>query len=269
MLYALLIAFIAGALFEIGIENRRRIFKVRAREVLKDYSDNAAYVPSLVSGLPEPVEHYLKTALPDHLPVIKTVRLRHEGFFRTGLDKKWEKIKGEQYFSGLRPGFVWKGATGLFIAIDSYIAGKGNLSVWLFSMIRIINKYGKDIDDAEIIRWLAESALVPSNLLPSERLTWEAVDAKTAKLTYVVGDRLLSLLMHFNMHNEITEVETERYFNDKSMQRWKGRFRNYKKIEGFRVPTELEAIWIINGIEKPYARFRITEINFNCNEMFK
>jgi hypothetical protein len=36
----------------------------------------------------------------------------------------------------------------------------------------------------------------------------------------------------------------------------KGRFRIYKKIEGFRVPTELEPIWIINGAEKLYARLR-------------
>ena len=269
MLYALIIVVIAGALFEIGIEGRRRIFRARAREVLKASSESRHHAArSLLSGLPDPVAHYLNTALPDDLPVIKTVRLRHEGFFRTGLDKKWEKIKGEQYFSGIEPGFVWKGATRLFTAIDSYVSSKGNLSVWLFSVIRIADKRGNEMDDAEIIRWLAESALVPSNLLPSEKLEWEAIDAATAKLKFIANGKVLSFLVRFNSHNEIEEVETERPFNDKSMQRWKGRFRTYKKIEGFRVPTELEAIWIINGVEKPYARFRITKIEFNCAELF-
>lgn len=269
MLYALLIVVIAGAIFEIGIESRRRIFRARAREVLKAHLQSGHQAaPCTLSGLPDPVAHYLNSALPEDLPLIKTVRLRHEGFFRTGLDKKWEKIKGEQYFSGIQPGFVWKGATRLFTAIDSYVSGKGNLSVWLFSVIRIVNKRGNDIDDAEIIRWLAESALVPSNLLPSERLQWEAIDGATARLKFSANGKVFSFMVRFNTHNEIEEVETERPFNDKSIQRWKGRFRNYKKIEGFRVPTELEAIWIINGVEKPYARFRITKIDFNCAEMF-
>lgn len=269
MLYVLIIVVIAGALFEIGIENRRRIFRARAREILKTNSQSRLYAaPSILSGLPDAVAHYLSTALPGDFPLIKTVWLRHEGFFRTGLDKKWEKIKGEQYFSGSQPGFVWKGTTGLFTAIDSYIKGKGNLSVWLLSVIRIVNKHGKDMDDAEIIRWIAESALVPSNLLPSERLKWEAVDATTANLKFIAGEKVLSLLVRFNTHNEIAEVETERPFNDISMQKWKGRFRNYKEIEGFRVPTELEAIWIINGAEKPYPLFRITQMNFNATELF-
>ena len=269
MLYALIIFVIAGALFEIGIENRRRIFIARAREVLQAYPESPHQAaPPLLSGLPDPVAHYLSTALPDNLPVIKTVRLRYEGFFRTGLDKNWEKIKGEQYFSGIQPGFVWKGTTRLFTAIDSYIAGKGNLSVWLFSVIRIVNKRGSNIDDAEIIRWLAESALVPSNLLPTERLQWEAIDAAAAQLKFAANGKVFSFLVRFNSHNEIEEVETERPFNDKSMQRWKGRFRKYKKIEGYRVPTELEASWIIDGVEKPYARFRITKMEFDCAEIF-
>lgn len=267
MLYALIIVVIAGAIFEIAIENRRRIFRARAKQVLKAYTEerNRATLP-VYTHLPEPVAHYLSTAMPNDLPVIKTVRLRHEGFFKTSLENKWEKIKGEQYFSG--NGFVWKGTTRLFAAIDSYVSGQGNLSVWLFSVMRIVNKRGDDINDAEIIRWLAESALAPSNLLPSERLKWEAVDAATAKLKFSANGKVFSFLVRFNTHNEIEEVETERPFNDKSMQRWKGRFRNYKKTDGFKVPTELEAIWIINGTEKPYARFRITKIEFNCAEMF-
>lgn len=102
-----------------------------------------------------------------------------------------------------------------------------------------------------------------SNLFPSERLEWEAIDAATAKLKFSANGKVFSFLVRFNSHNEIEEVETERPFNDKSIQRWKGRFRTYK-----RVPTGLEAIWIINGVEKPYARFRITKIEFNCAEMF-
>jgi hypothetical protein len=54
---------------------------------------------------------------------------------------------------------------------------------------RMVNKRGNDIDDAETIRWLAESALVSSNLLPSEKLQWGAMDAATAKLKFIAEEK--------------------------------------------------------------------------------
>ncbi len=39
-------------------------------------------------------------------------------------------IKGEQYATTEKPGFIWKGATSMFIASDMYIADKGRLVTW-------------------------------------------------------------------------------------------------------------------------------------------
>ncbi len=39
-------------------------------------------------------------------------------------------IKGEQYATTEKPGFIWKGATSMFIASDKYIADKGRLVTW-------------------------------------------------------------------------------------------------------------------------------------------
>jgi hypothetical protein len=265
MLYVIVITIIAGALLKISIDNKRRIFKERVKEVLKSNFHAPQYItPEISTSLPQPVANYFAAVLPQNCPVIKTARLRQDGYFRTGLDKEWITIKGEQYISGISPRFVWKGETQMFTAIDSYSNGVGNLSVWLLSALRIADKKGKDIDDAEIIRWIAESALVPTNLLPSDSLKWEELNAVTAKLHYFFKEREYSLLVRFNACNEIESVETIRPFNDKSLQKWKGRFRSYKNIEGYRVPTELEAIWIIDEEEKPYAMFSITDINFNC-----
>ena len=266
MLYSILIIALAGAAFELGNARRRHIFKARAQALSKPTPEGQSYADrAALSDVPEAVARYLKSALPDNFAIISMARLRHNGYFRTGLDKEWEKIKGEQYISGILPGFACKGQTKLFTAIDSFVAGKGNLSGWLFSALRIINKCGSQTDDAEIIRWIAESALLPSNLLPSHSLKWEAVDRDTTKLHYTFTDKVFSLLVNFNTHNEIETVETRRLFNSKELQKWKGRFGSYKRIEGYKIPTKLEAAWIIDGIEKPYARFRITQINFNCN----
>lgn len=268
MIYTLLIVIVAGAVLETCLIMRRRIFRSRAKFILagagrqQDFGDT-----KLLESLPEPVRRYLKRALPEGLPIVRTARLRHDGFFRTSLEGKWEKIRGEQYISGVQPGFVWKGVTKLFSAVDSFIENKGNLSVWLFSALPIVNKAGPDIDRAEVLRWLAEGALVPSNLLPSEDLQWLAVDESSAIIMYTFRQRMFSLLVRFNTHNEIISVEAKRPYNN-GVQQWKGTFSNYKSIGGHYVPTGLEACWIIDGVEKPYARFTVRHLEFNASAMF-
>ena len=269
MIYTLLIVIVVGAILETCLIMRRRIFRSRARFILaganrrQDFGDT-----KLLENLPEPVRRYLKRALPEELSVLRTARLRYDGFFRTSLEGKWEKIRGEQYISGIHPGFVWKGRTKLFSAVDSFIENKGNLSVWLFSALPIVNKGGPDIDHAEVLRWLAEGALVPSNLLPSENLQWLVVNESSAIITYTFRQRMFSLLVRFNTHNEIISVEGKRPYDNKGLQQWKGTFSNYKSIGGHYVPTALEACWIIDGVEKPYARFTVSQLEFNASAMF-
>ena len=136
-----------------------------------------------LDGLPEPVQRYFKHVLNDGQPYISYIRLIHDGQFKTSPKKDWIDIKGEQYFTAEKPGFIWKGKTSMFTARDTYIAGKGQLVVSLFSLFRIVNSQGEKIDQGEVLRWLGESVWFPTNLLPSENLQWLPIDSTSAKLT--------------------------------------------------------------------------------------
>lgn len=57
--------------------------------------------------LPEPVRRYLRYAISTEAPTIRTARLKHDGFFRTKPNQNWLAIKGEEYFTIAKPGFVW------------------------------------------------------------------------------------------------------------------------------------------------------------------
>jgi hypothetical protein len=48
------------------------------------------------AALPEPVRRYLRYAVTAGAPAIRTVHLRHDGFFRLKLDSPWLPIRGEQ-----------------------------------------------------------------------------------------------------------------------------------------------------------------------------
>lgn len=93
---------------------------------------------SQLSGLPEPVQHYFKHVLKEGQPYISYARITHDGQFKTGLDKDWINIKGEQYATTEKPGFIWRGTTSQFTARDLYIGDKGRLVVTLFSLANVI-----------------------------------------------------------------------------------------------------------------------------------
>ena len=91
----------------------------------------------LLEDLPEPVQRYFKYVLKEGQSYISYIRLKHDGQFKTGLDKDWVDITGEQYFNTQKPGFIWKGTTSLFVARDMYIGDEGRLIatiLWSFNV---------------------------------------------------------------------------------------------------------------------------------------
>jgi hypothetical protein len=82
---------------------------------------NQKFTYSQLNSLPEPVQLYLKKVLKENQPYISSVRMTHSGQFKTGLNKNWIKIEGEQYANSENPGFIWKGTTSMFVANDMYI----------------------------------------------------------------------------------------------------------------------------------------------------
>lgn len=219
-----------------------------------------------IETLPDPVQRYLKKAINGHTTPINEVRLKHNGFFKTSLDKDWTAITGEQHYTTQLPGFVWKGKTSLFGATDSFIAGQGNLSVWLFSAFKIMNSSGRKTDQAELLRWLGEAILFPTVLVTNELITWSSIDDHSAKLHMHYNGMRISYKVTFNKNDEVKKMETERYYNNGKMEKWIGRFRDYKNMNGYYIPTTMEGGWILDNAEYPYAKFYITSIEYNFAE---
>lgn len=223
---------------------------------------------SQLEGLPAPVKRYFQYALKDGMQYPSSLRLKHGGFFKLGKDKDWIKIKGEQYFTAEKPGFAWIGKTKLFNAHDTYINSKGNLSVYLFGLLKIVKSEGETINQAELLRWLGESVWMPTNLLPRKGLRWEGIDEKSAKLTFEYGGQEIYYIVDFNEQWQIVQVKTKRYIDKENLEIWVGNLENYKEINGMMVPTEIEAKWLLESGEYSYARFKVHTFEYNIPRKF-
>lgn len=219
-------------------------------------------------NLPEPVQRYFKNVMSEGTSYISCARLTHDGVFKTGLEKEWTKIEGEQYFITSKPGFIWKGTTALFTARDMYIVDKGRLIVSLFSILKIVDSRGPETDQGELLRWLAESVWFPTNLLPNENLSWSKIDDNRAELNFHYHHLQLSYIVTFSKSGEIKELETKRYMTKTELETWIVKLANYKKMNGIRIPTQAEVMWRLPKGDYPYARFNVKQLEYEVIAKF-
>lgn len=221
-----------------------------------------------LDNFPKPVQRYFNHILKEGQPYISYARIKHDGQFKTGFDKDWINIKGEQYATTAKPGFIWKGTTSMFVARDMYISDKGRLIVSLFSLYNVVDAEGEQYNQGELLRWLGESVLYPTNLLPSEKLQWLPIDTQTAKLTYNYKGLSLFFIITFNDIGEITEMETKRYMDEKKLETWVIKATNYRELNNVLIPTAFDVLWRLEKGDFSYAKFNITEVEYNKPEKF-
>jgi hypothetical protein len=259
-----IIGFVALLLI-IGKINLSIRFSGQVKRVFSESGKNTheAYKENILEKVPEPVQRYFRHILKEGQPIISYVRLTHDGQFKSGLDKKWVNITGEQYFSTEKPGYIWKGTTAMFTARDFYISDRGGLIATIFSLFNVVNASGASFDQGELLRWLAESVWYPTNLLPSERLQWTPVDSNSAKFTFKYKELSLLFLVRFNELGEIVEMETKRNMDETRVETWICKMYNYQLINNIKVPVLCEAMWRLQTGDVSYAKFRVTKIDYD------
>lgn len=221
------------------------------------------YDPAQLTGLPAPVQRYFRHVLKPGQPYVRSVRLRHDGQFKTDLKKDWIDITGDEYFVADKPAYLWNGTTTWFSACDQYVAGRGSLTVRLLGALPVVQGSGPSYDQGELLRWLGEAVWFPTSLLPGGLVVWSPIDDNSATLTLTDHGLTVSCQMYFDEKGELVRVQAQRYSDETHLSTWVGHLSDYRQMHGLRVPTRIEAAWVIDGVEQPYARFTVREIEYD------
>lgn len=249
--------------FDLKFQNR-----VKSLFLLSAPDKRASFSFEQIKDLPEPVQRYFKFAITEDQKNIQSIRLVHDGQFKTSEHAKWRDIRGEQYFTTSPPGFIWKGSMGFFRAQDMYINDHGRLIVSLLSLVKIIDRKGPQFDQGELCRWLAESVWFPTNLLPSQKISWSAIDYNHAKLIFSYLDVKLCFEVEINEIGEIISMETERYMDIDKLEPWIIKLSKYKKMNSVNVPTKINVSWRLKKSEFTYAKFNVSKIEYGNTKQF-
>jgi hypothetical protein len=221
--------------------------------------------------LPAPVQRFFRAALKDGAPMISSLTVKHVGTFNMGqTDDQWKPFTSRQHVVMKPPGFVWDGRVAMLPGLDvhvhdAYIVGEGVLNPAIAGLFSLTDLRGAgDIAEGELMRFFAEAAMYPTALLPSQGVTWQAVDDHSAGATMKDHGMSITLTFRFNDDNLIEGMQAEargRTVGKKVVPTpWEGRFFNYEEHNGVKVPMEGEVGWVLPEGRKPYWRGHIVDI---------
>jgi hypothetical protein len=248
---------------------------LRQLEADRRPASTSRYNARELEGLPAPVQRYFRAVLWDGQPIVTAVTVQHAGTFNvTALEgrERWMAFTSEQRVITNRPGFVWNArismAPGIAVLVhDAYAGGVGTLHPAVLGVFSLTNQHGTgDIARGELMRFMLEAAWYPTALLPSQGVTWVAVDAESADATMVDGDISMTMRFTFGADGLIESVRADArgaLVGDKVvMMPWEGRMSYYQQRDGLRVPLTGEAAWLTEGGRKPYWRGTITSATY-------
>jgi len=231
----------------------------------------------LTADLPEPVRKYLRMATNGIDYKAKSARMTHGGEFRLSPDQPWLKIKGEEYFTVCKPGFIWHARLKMLPMVwvearDKFHNGRGSMYIKLQSTFTVADSKGPEMDLSSYLRWAAEIPWFPQGFLADDYVTWIPVDKRQAKARFEYDSLKGECLFSFDDEGRIIEMQSDDRFREvegkQVKTRWKGYYSEYREMGGFTIPSCCEVVWVIDGEEFCYARFRIDKMEYSYTGVF-
>jgi hypothetical protein len=226
-----------------------------------------------LSDAPPPVQRFFAAVLTDGQPIVSAVRLSHAGTFNMGESgESWRPFTSTQRVTTRPPGFVWDGRVTMLPGIsvrvhDAYITGEGLLHASLFGLVTMARADStRALAEGELMRYFAEAAWYPTALLPSQGITWQALDERSARATLVDGRTTITLTFMFDDEGLVRRVRAEARGRTVGTSvvptPWEGAWGKYGTRNGMRVPLEGEVAWLLPEGRRPYWRGRLTAIEY-------
>lgn len=225
-----------------------------------------------IQSLPPIVQTWLRRSNALGKPRIQTVHLHQKGEMRTTPEGKWTPVEAEQYFTTDPPGFIWVADVEMMSFLhlagrDKYKDGKGHMLIKALSLLPVADATGAETDQGTMLRYLAEIIWFPTAAL-SDYITWEQVDATSAKATMTYGDVTASGVFTFNQAGDMLYFEADRYYDRKegaTLERWHIENADYKEMNGIRIPVKSAVSWKLKEGDFTWYQLEITKIEYNFN----
>lgn len=230
-----------------------------------------AWDAARLQTLPEPVQRYLRFTFPAEAPRYTTVRLSASGQFRRPLTDGFNATTARQVIAAGVPALMFSATTPVMPGIwarayDFFADGRMEMKAKILSTVTVVDeKQTPTLNEASLRRWLLESALYPTALLPGGPVSWEAIDAQSARAVVTWGGMRASLVAHFGPDGRMTHMQTETDGDLSTPYHGSGEHvarSGYQLVGDQMIPMDFTISRMADGRLHPFWRGRVDSILF-------
>jgi len=161
-----------------------------------------------------------------------------------------------------------------FRIFHSYTDEKATFVVRIASLFNAVDLAGKDLTTAETVTLLNDMCIFAPGTLADKRLSWKEINPVSSRVTIETGPYRVSAVLYFNEKGELINfISEDRYAlqDDGSLKKfkWSTPVRDYKEINGRKIPTYGETIWHYPEGDFIYGRFSLKDIKYNVKDFVK
>lgn len=225
-----------------------------------------------LSGLPAPLQTYLRRVGAVGKPRVHDVRIVWRASMRRSPDADWMTLRIEQhsFFDDPTRLFFMEGSMhGVpFVGLHRYAGGAATMDVRIASLLKIADGKGPKMDQSETVTMFNDLCVFAPAALLDAQVTWEPIDARRVRGTYTNGEQRVSAELLFDEAGDLVDfVSFDRYesADGKTYRsfRWSTPLSDYRDFGGRRVAARGDAIWSYPEGEFVYGRFEIESIDYN------
>lgn len=228
------------------------------------------YDPQVVAELPEPAQRYFNFMIAPGTPLLPVVEIDMGGQFSLGNRDapNYQTMEAHQILAAPQ-GFVWQLHLPGMVPVSGSDSGHWT-RFRILGMIPVA-RMGGDLDHTRSAygRYVAESVFwAPAAVLPGPGVSWEEVDANTARVTIRHGSLSQAVNVRVDAEGRPVEVSFMRWSNanpDKTfrLQPFGGTLSDFREVQGYRLPFKVDAGNMF-GTDDYFVFFkaRVTAIRF-------
>lgn len=223
--------------------------------------------------LPPPIQRYLRAAGAVGAARPRSMTMTFTGTIRSK-DGPWMPFTSTQvntldmpvrtfWMDAVMKGLPTKG-------LHNYINGSATMRIRLLGAIPVFDVLGPELDTAETVTWFNDLCLYAPGALTDPRITWLAIDDRTAEATFEHKGIRISAVLVFDANDLLVDfISEDRYYLMPDGRMVRKRFStpasDHRAVNGLRLPHHGETAWYLEEGPFTYGRFDLTSLQYDVS----
>jgi hypothetical protein len=268
---------LAAAVLEARPESYRNQYRAAVREGLARSVEMPLVTEADLQPLPAPVQQYLRYAGALGKPRVQNFRALFAGRFRNGFKSRWMPFRAEQYDFFDQPTRVFLMRSSLFglpaQGLHLFRGSSATMRIKVASFVQVVDAQGPQMNQGETVTLFNDLCLMaPACLIDTQSIRWTSAGPLDARARFTHAGVTISALLSFNQAGQLTDfVSNDRFLSadgkSYTSYPWSTPVRDYREIDGRRLPSYGETIWHTPEGQFGYGEFHLLEIEYNVKEL--